>query len=256
MDFEKNTPVSGDCVESEADKQQQSEGEMAARSASWWQRLCKKLPVIAIVARYCLPCVSVLVFLVMGWFYNVQASSIGSFYRVSTWRLLFHTLTGTHAYLGGEMASAKSWFYGLLSVSAILCILVFLLAVFFSVLAAYTAIRAFLAGHESEESNRMKIAFKIAFPNRVCLYLSNLLILIPAAYPHIYSAISARFLLIGGENAIFVFSNPTLVVLGVLAVVTVLLALFIPRFERRKRMNMFLVWHDEHERNEESSSPD
>ena len=229
MKFEKNAPVSGD----------------NDKNRSPWQRFCAQLPTLLILARYVLPCVAVLVFFVMGFGYTVRASGGGSFYRISTWRLLWNTLAGTHDYLGGETQAAKNWFYGSLSVVAIFCFLCFLLALFLSALALYTAAKAFRAGHTSEQSNRMKVIFKIAFPNRLWLFLSNLLILIPAAYPHFYQVISTRFLLIGNERAIYVFANPPLVVLGVLVLLTLVLALVIPRYERSRHMNMFLVHHEE-----------
>ena len=39
--------------------------------------------------------------------------------------------------------------------------------------------------------------------------------------------------------------NRPLIVVGALTLVTLLLALLIPRWERQKKMNMFLVWHPE-----------
>ncbi len=205
----------------------------------------KKIPVMLIFARYCMPLLTTLTFFVLGWFYCVRGARSGVYYRLSTWRLLGNTLIGTHEYLGGETVEVKTWFYGTLSAVAIVCFLAFLLSLFFSVLTAYTAIRAFLRGYESEESNRMKLIFKIAFPNRVWLFLSELLILLPAAYPHIYSFVSARFLMMGGENVIYVFSNPPLIVAGAMVFLSLVIAFVIPRYERRKKMNMFLLWHED-----------
>ena len=207
---------------------------------------------IAIYARYLLPLTAALTLLVLGFFYNIKTATGGKIYEVALGKLLVNTLTGTHEYLGGELAQAKTWFFGLLSAVAILCILVYLIALFLSGLAAYTAVRAFLCGEESEEGNRYKLIFKIAFPNRVWLFVSNLLVLIPAAYTYFVSLIGSRFLAIGGENVIFILLNRPLIVIGALCLITLALAILIPRFERRKRMNMFLIRHaDEHGDEEE-----
>ena len=237
MKCNENTPVCGDLNENRSKQ----------------NTLRVQLPTWLILARYAMPLVSVLVFIVMGFGYNVRASGGGSFYRISTWRLLWNTLAGTHDYLGGETQAAKSWFYGSLSVVAILCFLCFLLALFFAALALYTALMAFRAGHKSEQSNRMKVIFKIAFPNRLWLFVSNLLVLVPAAYPHFYQTVSARFLLLGSERVIYVFANPPLIVLAVLAVLTLALAIAIPRYERSRHMNMFLVYHEEEPTEEDDS---
>lgn len=230
MRSEKNAPVSGDNK-----KRGQVLREMIAKNAPVW----------LILARYVWPLLAPLTFFVLGWFYNVRAARGGMFYRISTWRLLANTIAGTHEYLGGETVEVKTWFYGILSAIAILCFLAFLLSLFFSVLSAYTALRAFRAGHESEESNRMKLIFKVAFPNRLGLFLPELFILLPAAYPYLYSFVSSRFLMMGGETVIYVFSNPPLIVVSVMLIISLALALAIPRYERRKKMNMFLLWHED-----------
>lgn len=199
---------------------------------------------ILIWARYMLPLLTALSLLVIGFFYNVRVSSFGKRYEISLARLLGNTITGTHNYLGGELKEATTTFYAILSVGAIVSILCYLIALFLTGLAAYTAYRAFRAGHESKESNRHKLIFKIAFPNRVCLFLSGALLLIPAAYPYFLSFVGSRALIIGGESVVFVLRNRPLIAVAILTAVTLVLAIIIPRLERRKKLNMFLLYHE------------
>ena len=199
------------------------------------------LPEILIWARYLCPALGVLTVLVMGFFYNVRFISGRITQELSVWRLYANTFVGMHKYLGGASKAGRSWVYGLLVAGAIVGILCLLAALFFAGLAAYTACRAFRAGHESEESDRMKLIFKIAFPNRVWLFLSNLLVLIPLLYPRFVSLVGGYFLAIGGGDVIFILLNRPLIVAGAFCLVSLVLALVIPRFERRKKMNMFLL---------------
>ena len=214
------------------------------------------LPEIAIYTRYLLPFAAALSLLVLSFFYNVKVATSGRIYEVALGKLLVNTLTGTHDYLGGELAEAKTWFFGLLSAVAILCVLVYLVALFLTGLAAYTSVRALRLEEGSEESNRYKLIFKIAFPNRVWLLVSDLLLLIPAAYPYFVSLIGSRFLAIGGENVIFILLNRPLIVMGVLCTLVLLLAILIPRLERRKKMNMFLIRHPDEEGEENEGEED
>ena len=203
------------------------------------------MPRIAILARYLLPLFSLLVLFVMSFFYNVQIYGSGKLQELSIFRLYVNTFKGMHAYFGGNMIEGRSWFYGIVTAGAIVGILLFAVALFLSGLAAYTAVRAFRAGHASEESDRMKLIFKIAFPGRVWLFLSNILVLLPVLYPHFFALVSQNFLAIGGEEVIFVLLNRPLIVGLVLLLLTLALALIIPKHERRKKMNMFLLHRNE-----------
>lgn len=206
-------------------------------------RVRRGMPAALIYARYILPVITALTSLVLSFLYAVKVAGSGYTYEVSAARLYGNTFTGARAYIVDSSTDAANSFYGLLVAGAIAGILIFLLAAFLAVLSAVTAIRAFRAGHESEESNRMKVIFKIAFPNRVCLFLSNLLLVVPVLYPEYFSAVGKRFLLVGGESVIFVMLNRPLIVVGVLTLVTLILAVAVTRFERQKKMNMFLVYH-------------
>ena len=209
-----------------------------------WPRICSKLPRIAIWARYLLPLVSLLTLFVMSFFGSVQIYIAGEtqIHEISVLSAYINTFKGMHAYFGGTTVASRSWFYSIVTVGAVVGILIFLITLFLAGLAAYTAVRAFRAGHESEESDRMKLIFKIAFPNRVWLFLSNLLVLLPFLYPEFYEMVGKRFLAVKGVEVIFVLLNRPLIVGAILTVLTLVLALLIPKHERRKKMNMFLLY--------------
>ena len=221
------------------------------KKASLWQRVRAHLPSVAIWARYLLPPLTLLTLFVMSFFYNVKVYVGGAQDEVSILRLYINTFKGTHSYLGGATTAGGAWFYGIVTAGAVVGVLCFLIALFLTGLATYTAVRAFLAGHESEESDRMKLIFKIAFPNRVWLFLSELFLLFPLLYPNFFSAVGKRFLAIGGGNVIFVMLNRPLIVGAILLVLTLALALIIPRYERRRKMNMFLLHRTEKSESDE-----
>ena len=216
-----------------------SGGNVKKKSA--WQRFCKRLPEILIWARYLMPALGALTVLVLGSFYNVRFIEGRLTKELSLWRLYANTFLGAHDYLGGSTRAGSSWFFGLLVAGAVVGILCLLVALLFAGIAAYTACRAFFAGHTSEKSDKMKLIFKIAFPNRVWLYVSQLFLLVPLVYPHFVSFVGGRFLAMGVGDAIFILLNRPLIVAGVFCLVTLVLALVIPRYERRKKMNMFLL---------------
>ena len=130
-------------------------------------------------------------------------------------------------------------------------ILLYLVALFLAMLAAVTAIRAFRAGHESEESNRMKVIFKIAFPNRVCLFLSNALFLVPTLFSEYFGAVGRHFMLVDKKEIIYTETNILFFVILGLTLITLALAIAIPRLERQKKMNMFLIWHTDEDAEED-----
>ncbi|MBQ9098429.1 MAG: hypothetical protein IJY50_03275 [Clostridia bacterium] len=210
---------------------------------SFKERFWATLPVVAIYARYLLPAIMGLVSLVLGCLYLVRVAQSGARAEVSLVRLYLNTFVGAHNYLGGTTNETANWFYGLLVTGAIVGIVLYLLAMGLAIFVAVAAVRAFRAGHESEESNRMKLLFKIVFPNRICLFLSHLLLLVPLLFPEYFSCIGKHFLLIGGESVIYVMLNRPLIVAAVMLVLILALAVGINPYERRKKMNMFLLWH-------------
>lgn len=255
-EFEKNTPVEGDIAENGSEMLQESVvGDTEEESIPVTREIApsrgallrEKLPIVAVYARYLIPLLTGVLLLVLSFFDLVYFFMEGEPYKMSLFAFFRNTLTSTHDYLGGTTKSETNWFYGLLSVGAVVGILLYVLALFLAVLAAVTACRAFTAGHESEKSNRMKVIFKIAFPNRICLFLANALFLVPALYPQYFSAVGRRFLLIGSESTVFVETNIPLILTLALTLITLVLSLVINRYERQKKMNMFLGWHPDEE---------
>jgi membrane protein implicated in regulation of membrane protease activity len=100
----------------------------------------------------------------------------------------------------------------------------------------------------------MKLIFKIAFPNRVWLFLSELLMLLPFLYPEFYEMVGKKFLAVQGVEIIFVLLNRPLIVGVVLLALTLVLALVTPKYERRKKMNMFLL-HRTEQTDEQEDEP-
>lgn len=199
----------------------------------------KRLPVIAIYARYFLPVLTALVLLILSCCDLVYFYMVGASYKMSLFAFLKSTLSAAIAYVG-EGNGDYGAFYAVQTIGAVIFIAIHLLAIFFSVFAAVTACRAFRAGHESRESNRMKIAFKIAFPNRIALFLANLTLILPTLHPYYFAAVGKAF--DGGSALLFIAQNVPLIVVGVLLALTLALAMVTPRFERRKKMNMFLIF--------------
>ena len=209
------------------------------------QKLRRKLPVAVIYARYLLPLFSTVFLLISGFFYAVRGVNVGRYYEVSIWRLYANTFSGVHGYLGTDGNMRADGLYTTLSIGAVVGVLIFLLAAFLNVLAAVTAWRAFRAGEKSDLAHRMKIKFNIAFPNRVCLFLSNLLLLVPAAYPNFYSAVSQNYMLVGATNVFYVTLNRPLIVLFVLSALTLILAIASARYEKKRHMDMFALYREE-----------
>lgn len=222
------------------------------KNGTFWQKRVKKaLPYVAIYARYLLPLLTgvlLLAFSFLDWVYFYMR---GSRYKMSLFSFYQRTLTSSLEYVGGTTTAQTNGFYGLLSVGAVVGILLYLVALFLAVLAAVTAIRAFRAGHESEESNRMKVVFKIAFPNRVCLFLSNALFLVPTLFSEYFGAVGRHFMLVDKKEIIYTETNILFFVILGLTLITLALAIAIPRLERQKKMNMFLIWHSDEEEKED-----
>ena len=251
---EKNAPVAGDISVPDAREEAVGDAEETLeteprdggeRACTRRERIAKNAPRWAIYARYLLPPVMGVLLLVLSFLDGVYFYMNGRGYKMSLFAFYKNTLTSARSYLGGTTEAQTDWFYGLLSTGAIVGILVYLLAMFFAVLGAVTACRAFAAGHESEQSNRMKIIFKIAFSNRCALFFANMLFLVPVVFPEYFSAVGQHFMSIGGESTVFVESNLYFHLTAVYAGVLLALSLWMYVWELRKKMNMFLVWHPE-----------
>ena len=209
------------------------------------QKLRRALPYAVVYTRYLLPLLSTLFLIISGFIYAVRGVNVGTYYEVSIWRLYVNTFTGTHNYLGTDGNVRADGLYTTLAIGAAIGVLILLIALFLNVLAAFTALRAFRAGKDSEIAHRMRVIFKIAFPNRICLFLSNLLLIVPVLYPNFYSSVSANYMLVGATNVFYVTLNRPLIVLCVLSVLTLVIAFVAKRYEIRKKMDMFDVYREE-----------
>ncbi len=247
LDGVQDEDETGEDLADETEDETEEDSAPAKKKQRLGARIRKALPVVAIWARYLLPVATLLTLFVMSFFDSVQIYIGGKtqIYELSVFNAYVNTFKGMHAYFGGSTVAGRSWFYSIVTVGAVVGILIFLVALFFAGLAAYTAVRAFRAGHESEESDRMKLIFKVAFPNRVWLFLSELLMLLPFLYPEFYEMVGNMFLAVKGVEVIFVLLNRPLIVGGSMLALTLVLALVTPKYERRKRMNMFLLHRTE-----------
>lgn len=185
------------------------------------------LPHILLFARYLLPVLTGVALLVLSFFYNVYYYQLGSRYIQS----LFHFYSGTFSvaknYLGGGSAGTGA-FYAWLTAGAVLGVLCFILALTFAVFAFLPAFRTF-AGLSAV---REKLRFKILFPNRICLFLSCCLYLPAALYPRFFALVCRR----AGRNAdmIFIGADTPLIVTGALTVLTLILAVYACRAEKKE----------------------
>ena len=228
----------------------QKNGDVSPKSRKFAQLFSReRLPVLAVYARYVLPFVGALAVLLLSCFDLIYFYMVGVSYKMSLFGFMGSTLSAAVEYLRGKGDPELGSFYALQSIGALLSLLLLLAALFFAGFAAVTAVRAFRAGHESRESNRMKVMFKILFPNRVALFVADLVLVLPTLYPYLFAGLGKYF---GSGGVLFVTTNVPLIVSGIFTVLTLVLALMIPRFERQKKMNMFLVHDDGEESKEEN----
>ena len=239
--IDQTKPVSGDMTEE--DMLEGEETEQEAPRLSDRDALCRKAKRASVYARYLLPCITAALLLAFSFFDWIYFYMGGIRMKMSLFDFYRNTLTRAHTYLAGTTNAQSDWFYGLLSAGAVVGILIFVLGLFFALYAAITACRALGTEQDSEGCNRMKVLFKIAFPNRISLFLSHLLLVVPVLFPEYFSAIGKRFILIGGKSTVFVDVNVVLILVGILLLITLALALLIPRWERQQDMNMFLIRH-------------
>ena len=205
------------------------------------EKFKQDLPRLAIFARYLLPAVFGIFLLGFSFADGVRFYMNGRPMKMSLFAFYKNTLISAHTYLAGTTDTQANWFYGLMAGGAILFALLYLLALGFSLLAAYTACRAFWQGRSEDEINRMKVIFKIAFPNRGFLFAANCLYLVPALFPEYFSAVGRRFLALSGRETVYVDVNGYLIATLITVALTLALSLLIKRWEYQKSMNMFVV---------------
>lgn len=228
-----------DEVEDDAEEDEIDAEALARLRKERWIAILTRL---LIYARYLLPVVSVITVLIFGFFDHVYFFMEGDLCYNSLYNFYHETIAHAHEFwMSGTADAQKEWLYGMLIGGVTVGLLAYLAAAFFAVWGAVTSMIAFHFGHESEQSNRMKVRFKILFPNRVCLLLSNLILVIPTLFPFYYAWLDQQ--LLTASAGIYVENNIPLTVASLLVLLTALLALLILRLERQKKMNMFLVWH-------------
>lgn len=241
--------------ENETDGEAFLENESSPESDCVCKRSCKfkrlftreNFPRLLIWLRYLFPVVTGFVLFVLSFgdlFTFYQSATVGT---ISIFGLFGATFETLFTAFGQITDSTVVWYAVLQLAGAVIGIVGFLLAGGFSILAAVAAFRTFTREPNHPLGNRMKVIFKIAFPNRICLFLANAAYLLPFLYPYWFSLILERFYYMGvePEPPIYVKSNPCFWVAFGLTVVNLVLAVVIARFERSKRMNLFLVEHSE-----------
>ena len=260
-EIEKTHPVAGDIAETTAelpedetdlDELYDDEDEMWEEAEQPPKRhariFCRQaLPVWLILARYLFPVVTGIVLLCLSFgdlFTFYQSAGMGTYSIMGLFVSTVKTVFGAFSQITNNTVL---WYAIIQLMGAIVGIVAFVLAFGFALLAAVTACITFSKKPNHPTGNRMKVIFKIAFPNRVCLFLANAAYVIPFLFPYYFAFVLERFYYMGvnPELPIYVKSNPCFWVALGMTVVTLVLAVASPRFERRRRMNMFLVEHDE-----------
>ena len=264
-EFEKTHPVAGD-IATNGEEIRDEEGDLDPldepfddEDETWEEEaeqppkrharvFCRQaLPVWLILARYLFPVVTGIVLLCLSFgelFEFYQSASVGTISIVGLYGATLETVFGAFSQITNNTVL---WYAIIQLMGAIVGIVAFVLAWCFALLAAITACITFSKAPNHPTGNRMKVIFKIAFPNRVCLFLANAAYVIPFLFPYYFAFVLERFYYMGvnPELPIYVKSNPCFWVAVGMAVITLVLAVASPRFERRRRMNMFLVEHNE-----------
>ena len=183
--------------------------------------------------RFALPVAANLAFLITGLAYTVRGAILGKRYMFSVIRLFFNTFTGTHAYLAGAKTAADNTFFAFLAIGAAVGVLAMLSSLFFSCFALLSTVRRLF--FKQRDNSQWIFLFRVLFPNRVCLFLSQCLLLLPALFPEYYTFIASRFAIDGGQAAFYVIYNiPLYVVCGAL-LLTAGMSFFLARYEHGDR---------------------
>ena len=273
--IEKNHPVQGDIEEidtdlpedemweddfedeaDETDEMRENDGDVPKKIGIFHKLLSREgLPCLLIWIRYLFPVVTGLVLLGLSFgqlFEFYQSMTVGT---ISVFGLYKATFSTAFRAFGAVTDSTFIWYAVLQLIGALIGALAFLAAAVLSVLAAVTACCTFAREPNSAVGNRMKVIFKFAFPNRICLFLSNASYLVFLAFPYYFSFVLERFYYMGiePEPPIYVKSHPIFWVGVALTAITLVLAVVAAHFERKKRMNMFLIEHNEETEDEKLS---
>ena len=213
---------------------------------------------VLVWVRYLMPALIGFCTLLFGAFYWVHIALGTSFMELSTLRLYGSSLNGALQHFATGGTTGQNWFYGLTAAGAVVGILLLLTATALAVLAGVTAIRAFRAGFESNESNKMKVLFRVPFANRAVFWLYQLLFLLPLLYPEYVAAVGQR-LMLGGVHlgdVLYIVLNRPLIIVAVLCLVSLILGMVTKKLERKYKMDMFELWFSEPTEEEAESEED
>ncbi len=223
------------------------------RSEPQLSQQCERRVRMLLFARYLLPLLSALLVVVVGLFYNVFAVQNGKRVQLCVLRLCFNTLKSARAYMmGAEVVAGVRNFYIVLMIGAACFIVLFLLSVahaIFALYMLYRTLRARAAG-DKEAEKRTKVLFRAVFSNRVVMWISNALVLPLALFPEFFSFVCARFLTVSGGNTFYLRFNTTAVVAAVFALLTLVFALYLRRYERAVGLDLFFIEEEEDEEEE------
>ncbi len=190
--------------------------------------------------RLILPVLMGPLLLIVSLFYNIQALQGGVRFRLSGVRLLFNTLqTARRALLAGVSGSGERTYYILLVTGAVVAIFAFVLALFLACWGAVYAWRYWRAA-TLPEKRHAALRFRLLFPGRIAGFLWGGLYLIPAAFPAYFSAVSTRFLeLGGGAIKLYITLDVPLIVACVLVLLLAASAIVEIKYTRGSSYDLF-----------------
>lgn len=207
----------------------------------------KRIPFghILIAARYLLPLFSAFVFVVVGFLNIVYIDGFTARYHTSLWQLYFNVFSVAQKHFATGGTAQGDELFTLLVIGSVVGLVVLAVALGLICLAAITAYRALRAEKTSEVCRRMKMIHRVAFPNRFCLFLPQLLLIIPTLYANFYAAVSEYYALTGLAEVLTVRVNLPLMIQGVLAALTLVVAILSPRYERATELDMYTFYQSE-----------
>ena len=200
------------------------------------KHLPTKLARRLILVRYALSAAAVPLFLIVGIFHSVLAEQGGYTIWVSPVRLCFNTLKNARAhFLAGGTGNGS--LFGFFLAGVIVAILAFLAALALKAF-SLSQLYLYLKASTPDEKRAAAVRHKTVFPNRVFLFLSDLLILVPALFCEYVYAVSNRFTG-GGIDTLFVKCNVPLILLLVLLAATLALSILLAPQEGAAELDLF-----------------
>ncbi|MBQ3063281.1 MAG: hypothetical protein IJC99_00550 [Clostridia bacterium] len=190
--------------------------------------------------RYLYPLFWAVTLTLIGIPYNIRAGRLG---KLSLWRLLFNTFKqGRRALLAGGLSPEGRSYYTLLLIGVGVALLALFAALAFIGISLYTYFVA--TGKQQDPARRraVKIFHRAIFPNRIWLYLANLLLIVPALFPLYFSIVHNRH---PGGGFIEIGFDPVLILSLVFALLLAVLCLFLRKREKHTALDIFYVEPEE-----------